>query len=151
MWKLDYIDKELMFLNCGVGEESWVSLGLQGDPTSLISNWFGTEIQLRYEYSLEWLMLKLKLQYFGHSIWRTDHWKRPWCWERLKAGGEGDDRGWNGWMASQLYGHEFEQAPRAGDGQGSLACCSPWGYKELDTTEWLNWTERSRARSDFIS
>ena len=52
------------------------------------------------EYSLEGLMLKLKLQYFGHLIWRADSWKRPWCWERLKAGGEGDDRGWDGWMAS---------------------------------------------------
>ena len=51
------------------------------------------------EYSLEGLMLKLKLQYFGHLIWIT-HWKRSWCWERLKAGGEGDDRGWDGWMAS---------------------------------------------------
>ena len=45
-------------------------------------------------------MLKLKLQYFGHQMWRTDCWKRPWFWERLKAGGEGDDRGWDGWMAS---------------------------------------------------
>ena len=50
------------------------------------------------EYSLERLMLKLKLQYFGHVMERTD-WKRLWCWERLKAGGEGDDRGWDGWMA----------------------------------------------------
>ena len=47
------------------------------------------------EYSLEGLMLQLKLQYFGHLT----HWKRPWCWERLKAGGEGDDRGGDGWMA----------------------------------------------------
>ena len=39
---------------------------------------------------------------------------------------------------SQLGGHEFEQAPGVGDGQGSLACCSPWGCKELDTTERLN-------------
>ena len=44
-------------------------------------------------------MVKLKLQYFGHLMWRTN-WKRPWCWERLKVGGEGDDRGWDGWMAS---------------------------------------------------
>ena len=44
-------------------------------------------------YLLEGLMLKLKLQYVGHVIWRTDSWKRPWCWERLKAGGEWDDRG----------------------------------------------------------
>ena len=52
------------------------------------------------EHSLEGLMLKLKLLYFDHLMWRTDHWKRPWCWERSKAGGEGDDRGWDGWMAS---------------------------------------------------
>ena len=47
--------------------------------------------------SLEGLILKLKLQYFGHLM---THLKRPWCWERLRAGGEGDDRGWDGWMAS---------------------------------------------------
>ena len=40
-----------------------------------------------------------------------------------------------------LDGHEFEQAPRVGAGQGSLVCCSPWGHKEQDKTEWLNWTE----------
>ena len=55
------------------------------------------------EYSLEGLMVKLKLQYFGHfhqSIGEgLTHWKRPWCWERLKAGGERDDRGWDSWMA----------------------------------------------------
>ena len=52
------------------------------------------------EYSLEGLMLKLKLQYFG-ATWCEEltHWKRPWCWERLKAGGEGKDREWDGWMA----------------------------------------------------
>ena len=50
------------------------------------------------EYSLKELMLKLKLQNFGHLMWRTDSF--PWCWERLKAGGEGNSRGWDGWMAS---------------------------------------------------
>ena len=51
--------------------------------------------------SLEGLMLKLKLQYFGHLMQRTDSLeKNPLCWERLKAGGEGDDRGWDGCMAS---------------------------------------------------
>ena len=91
-------------------------------------------------YSLEGLMLKL--QYFGHLMQRTDSLERPWCWERLKAGREGDNRGWDGWMASPTYGHEFEQAPGVGNGQGSLACCSPWGRKESDTTEWLNKSER---------
>ena len=49
--------------------------------------------------SLEGLMLKLQLQAFGHLMRGADHWKRSWCWERLRAG-EGDDRGWDGWMAS---------------------------------------------------
>ena len=58
--------------------------------------------EISSEYSLEGLMLKLKLQYFGHLMWRIHwiHWKRPWCWERLKVGGQGDNRGWDGWMAS---------------------------------------------------
>ena len=51
------------------------------------------------ECSLEGLMLKLKLQYFSTWCEELTHLKRPWCWERLKAGGEGDDRGWDGWMA----------------------------------------------------
>ena len=50
--------------------------------------------------SLEGLMLKLKLQYFGHLMGRLTHLKRLWCWERLRTGGEGADRGWDGWMAS---------------------------------------------------
>ena len=53
--------------------------------------------------SLEGLMLKLKLQYFGHLMQRVDSLKRPWWWEGLGAGGEGDDRGWNGWMASPTW------------------------------------------------
>ena len=52
------------------------------------------------EYSLEGLMLKLKLQYSGTWCEELTHWKRRWCWEILKAGGEGDDRGWNSWMTS---------------------------------------------------
>ena len=50
--------------------------------------------------SLEGMMLKLKLQSFGHLMRELTHWKRLWCWEGLGAGGEGDDRGWDGWMAS---------------------------------------------------
>ena len=66
------------------------------------------------------------------------HWKRPWCWERLRAGGEGvtedETFGWHHW----LKGHESEQAPGDGERQGSLACCSPWCCKESDMTERLN-------------
>ena len=53
------------------------------------------------EYSLEGLVLKLKLQYFATWCKELIHWKRLWCWEGLGAGGEGDHRGWDGWMASQ--------------------------------------------------
>ena len=55
------------------------------------------------EYSLEGLMLKLKLQYFGHLMKELTHWKRLWCWDRLKAGGEGENRRWDGWMASPTW------------------------------------------------
>ena len=69
------------------------------------------------------------------------HWKRPWYWERLKAGGEGTTEnemvGWH----HRLNGHKFEWTPEAGDGQGGLVCCSPWDHKELDTAEQLNWTD----------
>ena len=64
--------------------------------------------------------------------------KDPDGWERLRAGGEGDDRGWDGWMVGWhhwLSGHEFEQALGDGEGQESLACCSLWGWKELDMTD----------------
>ena len=71
------------------------------------------------------------------------HLKRPWFWERLKAGGEGDDRGWGGWMASPTRWTWVWATPRVGDGQGSLVLCSPWGGKELETTEWLNWNDTS--------
>ena len=55
------------------------------------------------EYSLEGLMLKLKLQYLATWCEELTHWKRPCCWERLKAGGEGDKRQWDGWMASPTW------------------------------------------------
>ena len=93
MWELDHKKrlraKELKLLNCGFGEDSWEPLGLQGDQTCQSK-------EINPEYSLEGMMLKLKLQYFGHLT----YWKRPWCWERLKAGGKVDNRGWDGWKGS---------------------------------------------------
>ena len=86
------------------------------------------------EYSLEGPMLKLKLQYFGHLMWRTDSLKSPDAgkdWRQEKKGTTEDEMvGWH----HQPNGHEFEQAPENGEGQGSLACCSPWGCKELYMT-----------------
>ena len=54
---------------------------------------FNYQLYLNLGLPLEGLMLKLKLQYFGHLMQRLTHWKSPGCWERLKAGGEGDNRG----------------------------------------------------------
>ena len=91
------------------------------------------------EYSLEGLMLKLKLQNFGHLMQRTDSLEKTLLLGKIedrRSRGRTEDEmvGWH----RQLDGHELEQAPGVGDGQGSLACCSPWGRKELDTTERLN-------------
>ena len=58
--------------------------------------------EINPEYSLEGLMLKLELQYFGHLIQTADSLKSPWCWERLRAEGEEGIRGWDGWMASTM-------------------------------------------------
>ena len=91
------------------------------------------------EYSLEGLMLKLKLQYFGYLMRRKrTHWKRPWCWERLKAGEEGDNRGRDGWMALPTRWTCVWALCGDGERQGRLACCSPWCGKDSDMTWWLN-------------
>ena len=76
--------------------------------------------------------------YFGHLIWRTDSLEKTLVLgknEGRKRRGRQRMRWLDGWY-HRLDGHEFEQAPGVGDGQGNLACCSPWGHKELDTTEW---------------
>ena len=83
-----------MLLNCGVGEDSWESLGLQGDQSSP-------------SYRKSVLNIHWKDWYWSWNsnpmdTWHEEltHWKRLWCWERLKVGEEGDNRGWDGWMAS---------------------------------------------------
>ena len=87
--------------------------------------------------SLEGTMLKLKLQYFGHLMWRVDSLERLWCWEGLGAGGEGDDRGWDGWMASRTRWTWVWV--NSGDGQGGLACCDSWVAKSR--TRLSDWTQ----------
>ena len=91
--------------------------------------------------SLEGLMLKLKLQYFGHLMKRDDSLEKT-----LMLGEIGGKRrrGREDEMAGcyhRLDGHEFEWTPGVGDEQGGLVCCNSWGRKESDTTERLNWTE----------
>ena len=82
-----------MLLNCGEGEDSWESLGLQEDQNQL---------EICPKWSMEGLMLKLQLQYFGHLMWRTDSLEKTLMLgkKRLKAGEDGDNRRWDGWMAS---------------------------------------------------
>ena len=75
------------------------------------------------------------------------HWKRPWCWEGLAAGGEGYNREW---LHHRPDGHEFELALGVGNGQGGLVCCSPSGCRESDTTEQLNWTNPDLASTSQI-
>ena len=83
-----------MLLNYGVGEDSWDSLGLQGDPTS--PSWRRSVLGVHWkDWCWSWNSSTLDT-----SCEELTHWKRPWCWEGLVAGGEGDDRGWDGWMAS---------------------------------------------------
>ena len=71
------------------------------------------------------------------------HWKRLWCWEGSGPGGEGDDRGWDGWMASPTHGHEFEWTPGDGDGQRRPGVLRFMGSQRVghDWATELNWTE----------
>ena len=107
--------KAMVFLVVMYGYENWTIKNAEHQRTDAFELWCWKRLlrvpwtarsnqsilkEISPEYSLEGLMLKLKLQYFGHLMCRTDSLKRPWCWERLQVGGEGDDRGWDGCMAS---------------------------------------------------
>ena len=97
-------------------------------------------------YSLEGLMLKVKLQYFGHLLQRVDSLEktdagRDWRQEE-KGTTEDEMTGWH----HRLDRHEFGWTPGVGDRQGSLECCDSWGRKESNTTEWLNWLAVSIAK-----
>ena len=106
-----------MLLNCGVREDSWESLGQQGDQTSILT-------EIKPDCSLEALMLKLKLQYF-HLMWREDSLLKPLMLGKI----EGRRRRGQQRMRWWLNGHESEQTLGDGEGQGSLVCCSPRGHR----------------------
>ena len=123
--------KDLMLLNCGVGEDSWESLGLQGDPTSPF--WRRS--------ALGWMMLNLKLQYFGYLMRRVDSLEKT-----LMLGGIGGRRRRGRQRMRWLDGitdsmSESEWTPGVGEGQEGLACCDSWGRKESDTTKRLIWSD----------
>ena len=116
-----------MPLNCGVGQESWESLGQQGDPTS--QSWIFTggtddkaETPILWPPDAEsWL------------IWKDPDAEKDWRWEE-KEMTEDETVGWH----HRHNGHGFGWTPGVGDEQGGLVCCSSRGHKESDTTEWLH-------------
>ena len=124
-----------MRLNCGVGEDSWESLGLQEDPTS--PSWRRSVLNIHWKDEC-WSWSSNTLASWCKEL---THLKRPWCWERLRAGGEGDDKGWDGWMASPTQWTWVWASSGSWWWQGCLVCYSPWGCKESDMTEQLTWTE----------
>ena len=127
--------KELMLLNCGVGEDSWESLGLPGDPTSPF--WRRSALGFLWkEWGSSWNSSTLppyaKSWFFGKDPDAGRDWGRE-----DKGTTEDEMAGWHHW----LDGHESEWTPRVGDGQGGPACCDLRGRKESDTTEQLIWSD----------
>ena len=119
-----------MLLNCGVGEDSWESPGLQGDQSWV----FTGRTDVEAETPILWPP--------DAKSWLTG--KDPDAgkdWGQEEMGTTEDEMvGWH----RQLNGHGFGWTPGVGDGQGGLVCCGSWCCKELDTTEWLNWTDLLR-------
>ena len=100
--------------------------------------------EINPEYSSDWLMLKLKLQYFDHLIRRTNSLEKPLMLGKI------EDRRKRGWQRMRwLDGQQFEEVLGDNEGQGSLAFCSPWDHKESDMTERLSWTELMSCKVEF--
>ena len=143
MWELDYKESRVSTIDAF---EPWCWRRLLRVPwTARRSNQSIIE-EINPEYSLEGLMLKLKLQYFDPLMQRTDSLQKTLMLEKIEGGRrrgttEHEMFGWH----YQLNGHESElgvgNGQELGDGQGSLAWCISWGHKELDMTVRLNWTE----------
>ena len=124
-----------MLLNCGVGEDSWESLGLQGDPTSPF--WRRSVLGFRGRNDAKAETPVLWPPHEKSWLIRKDSVAgRDWGQEE-KGTTEDEMAGWHHWV----NGHESEWIPGVGDGQVGLVCCDSWGRKESDTTERLNWTE----------
>ena len=150
MWELDYkeswVPKNLMLLNCGVREDSWESPGLQGDPTSPF--WRKSTLSFHWkDWYWSWNSNTL-------AIWCEEltHLKRPWCWKRLKAGGEGDDRGWDGWMASPTRWTWVWGSPRSWWWTGRPGMLQSMGSQRVrhDWSTELNWIELMRIFVCFM-
>ena len=120
-----------MLLNCSAGEDSRESLGQQGDQTSQSYRKWTLNIHWK-DWCWSWNSNIL-------AIWcvQLTQWKKTLMLgkiERRRSEWQYEIFGWH----HQLNGHEFEQAQGGSEGKGSLACCSPWGHKDSNLTEWLN-------------
>ena len=132
-----------MLFNCGVGEDSWESLGLQEDPTSPF--WRGSVLGVHWK-NWCWSCSSNTLATWWEEL---THLKDPDAgkdWGQEKGTTEDEMVGWH----HRLNGHGFGWTPGVGDGQGVLACCSSWGRKELDTTERLNWSEHNNISKKSV-
>ena len=134
-WRTEYKFQKFKLLSCGVGEDSWEFLGLQGDPTSPF--WRRSALGVLWkEWCWSWNSSTL-------ATWCEEltHWKRLWCWEGLgqeeKGMTEDEIAGWH----HRLNGRDSEWTLGVGDGQGGLVCCNSRGHKKWDMTEQLNLTE----------
>ena len=125
--------------------ELWSSLektllGLQGVPWTTRRSNQSISKEISPEYSQQDWCWSWNSNTLATWCEELTHWIRPWCWERLKAGGEGDDRGWDVWMASLAWW------TWVGASSGSLMDREAWraGPQRGRTTEWLNWSESER-------
>ena len=132
-----------MLLNCGVGEDSWESLGLKGDPTSPLLR--------RPVLGVHWKDWCWSWNSNTLATWCKEltHLKRSCCWERLRAGGEGEDRGWDGWMASPTQCTWICVNSRSWWWTGSPGVQLFMGSQRAghDWATELNWTERFKLVS----
>ena len=132
-----------MLLNCGVGEDSWDSLGLQGDPTS--------PSERRSVLNIHWKDWCWSWKSSTLATWceKLTHLKRPWCWERLKVG-EGSDRGWDGWMASPTQYtslSRFQELVMDREAWPTIVCGVSKGQTQLSDWTELNWKDYQRKPS----
>ena len=133
-----------MLLNYGVEEDSWSPLDCKeiqpvhpkGDQSWIVVG----RTDAKAETPILW-PLDAKNWFIGEDPDAGKDWR-----QEKKGTTEDETVGWHHW----LNGHEFEWTPGVGDGQGGLVCCSPWGGKELYTTEWLKWTELNWFNFAFL-
>ena len=125
--------EELMLLNCGVAEDSWEFLGQQGDQS------------VNPKGYQSWIFLgrtdaEAKLQYFGHLIQRADSLEKTLMLRKIEAGGKGDDRGWDGWMASPTQWTWVWITSRSWWWTGRPGMLRFMGSQRVGH-DWANWTE----------